>query len=56
MTATDMERLEQAARLSMGGIADADLPATPTRHVQYTRIIGLTVIAAAALAIALGLL
>lgn len=56
MTVTDMERLEQAARLSMGGIADAELPATLPRHIQYTRIIGLTVAAAAALAMMLGLL
>lgn len=55
MTATDMERLEQAARLSMGGIPDEEMSAVPPRHLHYFRVIGLALVAVAVLGIALNL-
>jgi len=56
LTVADMEKLEHAARLSMGGLADADMPAATSQRVHYVRFIGLALVAVAALAIALNLL
>ncbi|MHA6645085.1 hypothetical protein [Mesorhizobium sp. A623] len=49
MTVTDMNRLEHAARLSMGGFADADAPAKPLPHTGNLRVAALAVVAIALL-------
>lgn len=35
MTVADMNRLEQAARVSMSGFQDPDAAATPSQHVWH---------------------
>jgi hypothetical protein len=50
-----MERLEQAARLSMGGVTDTELPAATSPHIPCFRAIAFAIVAAGALAIVLSL-
>ena len=51
LTVTDMNRLEHAARLSMGGFADADAPAKPMPHTGNLRFTALAVVGIALLAL-----
>ncbi|HEY4193113.1 MAG TPA: hypothetical protein VGM46_10760 [Mesorhizobium sp.] len=46
MTVADMKRLEHAARLSMGGLLDADMPAKPFWHARSISLAGLALFAA----------
>lgn len=49
LTVTDMNRLEYAARLSMGGLADADVPAKPLPRTVTLRFAALAVVGSALL-------
>lgn len=55
MTVAEMKRLEHAARLSLGGLPDTDMPSAATPK-YIGRIIALALIVIGTLAIAMDLL
>ncbi|MES0153730.1 hypothetical protein NKJ81_09075 [Mesorhizobium sp. M0018] len=46
MTAADLNRLEQAARVSMGGFQDPDAPAAPAPRASPLRFAAVALMAA----------